>query len=269
MHALVRTLAVAMGVIAVALTCIACGASANTASEAAVARTSAPTPTAVPSATAVPARSHSPGAVLQVITGDYGALEPGRRYALPSRGTNPEVSFSVPSGWTGNDTLAAKDYGESGPEGPVWFSQPFDHGFRNPCTDHMPVAPAGGSGPAGLLAVIAGQPGIKAEPITDVTVGGHAGKSVEYTVTTDPATCGNHQDDFWIWGTCPVVALGCENLTGDRRYGVALGSHERAYAIDVDGTIYTFFTKEPVSLTAADRAELQQVIDSIEFEPAG
>ena len=58
-------------------------------------------------------------------------------------------------------------------------------------------------------------------------------------------------------------------MTGDRRYGVGLNSRERAYAIDVDGKTVTFFTKEPVDLSAADRAELQQVIDSIEFEPAG
>ena len=34
-------------------------------------------------------------------------------------------------------------------------------------------------------------------------------------------------------------------------------------------TTYTFFTNEPLDLLAADRSELQQVIDSMEFEPAG
>ena len=82
--------------------------------------------------------------------------------------------------------------------------------------------PAAGSGAAGLLAVIADQPGLDAGPITDVTVGGHDGKYVDYTVTTDPATCGNGQDGFWIWGTCPApVTVGCEDVgAGDRRFGV-------------------------------------------------
>jgi hypothetical protein len=66
------------------------------------------------------------------------------------------------------------------------------------------------------------------------------------------------------------VTTGCELVgVGDRRYGVSLNSPEHAYAIDVDGKTVTFFTKEPVSLSAADRAELQQIIDSMEFVPAG
>jgi hypothetical protein len=138
----------------------------------------------------------------------------------------------------------------------AWF---FDRGFTDPCTDHTPVLPASRSGAAGLLGVIASQPGVEAGPITDVTVGGRDGKYVDYTVTIDPATCGNGQDGFWIWGSAY-----------DQRWGVSQNDPERAYAIDVDGTVYTFFTNEPRGdLLAADRAEFQRVLDSIEFEPAG
>ena len=162
-----------------------------------------------------------------------------------------------------------KDYGDHGPAAPFLWDWDFDHGFKNPCTDHTPVLPAAGSGTAGLLGVIASQPGIDAGPIADVTLGGHAGKSVDYTVTADPATCGNGEDGFWIWGTCPApVTVGCENVTGDRRYGASHGSSERAYAIDVDGAIVTFFTAQPATLMATDRAEFQRFLDSIRFEPA-
>ena len=66
------------------------------------------------------------------------------------------------------------------------------------------------------------------------------------------------------------MTIGCEIVdTGDRRYGVSANSPERAYAIDVDGNTVTFFANQPADLLAADRAELQQVLDSIEFEPAG
>ena len=259
MHALANALVTVTAVVAVALACIGCGAAATNVG---VVQTPTATPKPASSSTAAPTTPSltptvAPAPTPQVIRGDFAALEPGRRYALPSRGTNPSISFVAPPGWTGNETLATKDYGDSGPDGPVWFPQPFDHGFKNPCTDHTPVLPAAGSGPAGLLGVIAGQPGIKAGPLTDVTVGGHAGKSVAYTVTVDPATCAS--DDagggFWIWGTCSApVTVGCELVgDGDRRYGVGLNSPERAYAIDVDGKTVTFFTKEPDHLSASDR----------------
>ena len=61
---------------------------------------------------------------------------------------------------------------------------------------------------------------------------------------------------------------GCENVTGDRRYGAKKGNSERAYAIDVNGKTTTFFTAQPVNLLAADRAEFQRFLDSIKFEPA-
>ena len=65
------------------------------------------------------------------------------------------------------------------------------------------------------------------------------------------------------------MTIGCEDADGgDARWGASKGNRERAYAIDVDGTIYTFFTAQPGLLVAADRAELQRFLDSIEFEPS-
>ena len=258
MNALAKALVVATAVVAIGLAWVNFGPSGSNRIGV------APIPTPTPSPTPTP----------QVLSSDFAPLDPGRRYAFPSRGTNPGISFTTPAGWTGSGgipaTIASKDYGDSGPVAPLLFPQPFDHGFKDPCTDHTPVVPAAGSGAAGLLAVIAEQPGLDAGPITDVTVGGHDGNYVDYTVTTDPATCGNGQDGFWIWGTCPApVTIGCEDIgVGDRRYGVSLNSHERAYAINVDGKTVTFFTSVPADLLAADRPELQQVLDSIEFEPA-
>ncbi len=256
MNALAKALIAAAAVVAIALAWFNFGPSGNGIG-------AAPTPT--PSPTPTP----------QVLSSEFAPLDPGRRYAFPSEGPNPRISFTTPSGWTASGgipaTFATKDYGDAGPVAPLLFPQPFDHGFKDPCTDHTPIVPAAGSGAAGLLAVIAGQPGLDAGPITDVTVGGHDGKYVDYTVTTDTATCGNGQDGFWIWGTCPApVTPGCEDVgTGDRRYGVTKNDRERAYAIDVNGKTYTFFTSQPADLAAGDAAELQQVLDSIEFDAGG
>ena len=275
MNAIGKALVAATAVVAVALACIGCGASAN---DVGVAQTPKPTATAAPSATAAPTpQPHADGSPRSNAAGPLVGRLLGARARPPLRAPEPRDqsrASRLPCRPAGRATRPwrQRTTGIPAQTGRSWFPQPFDHGFKNPCTDHTPVLPAAGSGAAGLLGVIAGQPGIKAGPITDVTVGGHAGKSVDYTVTTDPATCGNGQDGFWIWGTCPTpVTSGCE-MVGVPETGataLALNSAERAYAIDVDGKTVTFFTKEPVDLSAADRAELQQVIDSMEFEPAG
>ncbi len=144
MNAFGKALVTVTAVVAVALACVGCGASATNVG---VVQAPTATPTAAPSATAAPTPSLTPTAAPAptpqvLLSDDFSALEPGRRYALPIRGTNPGITFAVPSGWVGNQTLATKDYGDSGPDGPVWFPQPFDHGFKNPCTDHTP-GPAG------------------------------------------------------------------------------------------------------------------------------
>jgi hypothetical protein len=252
MNTLAKALIAAAAVVAIALAWVNFGPPSSNVGGAAT-----PTPTPTPTATPI-----------VLAEGEFVALTPGR-YAFPSRLTNPTIAITVPSGWTGHSSAVSKDYGDSGPTAPVLFAWPFDHGFKDPCTDHTAVLPAAGSGAAGLLGVIAAQPGIDAGTIMDVTVAGHAGKYVDYTVTTDPATCGNGHDGFWIWGGCsPPVTTGCETYgTGDARWGAGLNNRERVYAIDVAGKTYTFFTSQPADLQAGDRTELQQVIDSIAFEP--
>ena len=220
MNTLGRSFVVVTTVVAIALACTGCGAAA---SNVVVAKaptsepTAAPTPTAAPSAPPAPTPTAVPTPTVAVLTGgEPAALKPGR-YAFESLHTGvpaqlatsyPRMSFTVPSGWSGNATLVGKTVADGGPDTPFLFDWHFDHGFQDPCTDHTPVVPKAGSGAAGLLGVIARQPGLDAGPIygtsvagiTDVTVGGHDGKYLDYRVTADTATCGNGHDGFWIWG---------------------------------------------------------------------
>lgn len=275
MNAFARALVVATAVVAVALAWINLGPSPNSVG---VTPTRSPSPTPSPTLTQTPSLLNAPDDAPV-------ALAPGR-YVFPGRGTNPKISFTVPSGWAGNAVSVGKGAVPCRPVSckgtnpasataatPFLFDQPFNHGFRDPCTDHTPVVPAAGSGAAGLLGVIAGQPGISAGPITDVTLNGHAGKYVDYTITVDPATCPSDASGggFWIWGTCPApVVAGCEMVdTGDRWYGVSLNGRERIYAIDFAGKLVTLQTNQPADLTAADNAELQHLLDSIGVEPGG
>jgi hypothetical protein len=293
MHESRKALVLAAAGVAVALTCLGCGASAGNVgvasmparTQAVALKTAAPTTSAAPTRTAAPtsAATPTPTAMPSTATGglpdsDPVALAPGR-YTIASQwgvppslvGTYPRLSFAVPSGWLGGmGAEVGKTLDPVGNTLPFLWAWDFDHGYKNPCTDHTPVVPAAGSGPAGLLRVLAGEPGLDAGPVRTVTVGGHRGAYVDYIVLTDSATCGNGQDDLWIWGSCPVpVKPGCEGITGDRRFGASKGDRERAYAIDVDGAIYTFFTARVGDLTAAGRADQQRLLDSIQFLPPG
>ena len=216
MNALGKSFVVATAVVAVALACTGCGASANSVAETSTTTPKvAPTPTATQRPTAVP--TATPAAASTATTGvlpegEPTPLTPGR-YAITSRhfgvpapleATYPTLSFTVPAGWSGNSTLVGKTAGSTDRALPFLWAWNFDHGYKNPCTDHTPVVPAAGSGAAGLLRVIAGEAGINPGRVTDVTVGGHAGAYVEYTVTTDRTTCGNGQDDLCDLGRVPA-----------------------------------------------------------------
>jgi len=288
-----KTLASTAATVALAVICSGCG---STATNAAAAATPTPAPTAIPTATAAPTSvttaTAAPTATVAptptaaaggLPDGDPTAIAPGRytiasiHWGVPEAlgSTYPTLSFTVPTGWSGGGaSVVGKSAGSSGdfpgPDQslPGLSAWNFDHGFKDPCTDHTPVVPAVGAGPIGLLRVIAAEPGIVARPVTDAKVGGHLGAFVDITVTKDGSTCANGSEENWIWGDCPaMVTPGCEG--GDARWGARKGDRERVYAIDVDGTTYTFFTTPTSLLRPADRVEQRQFLDSIQFGPAG
>lgn len=114
------------------------------------------------------------------------------RYRMASAGEVGSVpatlSITVPSAWKiAYSDWVSKDHGaEAGAAFSVWQ---ISNRFNHPCTDHTLLKPAPGPGIDELLTALAGQPGISAGPLTDVTVDGYSGKYVELTVATDIATC--------------------------------------------------------------------------------
>jgi hypothetical protein len=216
-----------------------------------------------PPATTAPTAAPSPTPALLP---SGGLIEPGR-YSIVSTGQVASVpatlSITVPSGWTAGGWVVNKNYGpadaaDAGAAFGVWeISDRFNH----PCTNHTLFQPAPGPGTAELLDALASQPGIKSGPITDVTVDGYSGKYVELTVATDIATCPVDKGEsllsgFWLWAS----------PDGDHRYVQGSDEVDRIYAVDVDGQRLTFFARIPKRTTAADRAELQSIIDSITIE---
>lgn len=208
-------------------------------------------PPATPTPTATPAP----------IPSAEGPIPPGR-YRLGSHGQVASIpgilSITLPAGWG----MGAGDFVVNKNEMALGDWQ-MSNRFNQPCTDHTLFSPEPGPGIDELLAALASQPGIEAGPITDVTVDGYSGKSVELTVATDIATCPadigeDPLSGFWLWAS----------PDGDRRYVQSSDETDRIYAVDVDGTRLTFFARFSAQATAADRAELQAIIDSIGIEPA-
>jgi hypothetical protein len=111
-----------------------------------------------------------------------------------------------------------------------------------------------------LVERLADQPGVDAGPLTDVTIDGYSGTSVELTVTADITTCIGGRDGFWLWAGGRYASD-----PHDYRYVQDTNEMDRIYVLDVDGARFTFFARVPPGTTAAARAELEAIIDSIEI----
>lgn len=171
----------------------------------------------------------------------------------------PSVTVTVAStGWVTFRAFAVdKNYGssdaEAGASFVIWkiewvYEDPcFREGLgRNPRT---PLPPAGVTGIDELLATLADQPGIEAGAPVDVTIDGYRGRLVELRVVADLSECPH---GFFPWND---------------KYVQGTNERLRVYALDVDGFRLTFFARIPAITTAADLAELEAIIDSIEIEP--
>lgn len=214
--------------------------------------TLAPTPTAPP--TVAPSASPIP------YLPNSGVIEPGR-YRIPeTQHQAASLTIEVPAGWTslGNDLLT-KDYDQGTVFGPLFAFWPITGTFVDPCTDHALVQPTPGPGIDALADALANQPGTEAGPPTAVLVDGYRAKVVDSTVTVDIAPCGsgNGIDGFWLWAA----------PDGDRRYVQGTDELNRMFIVDVDGERLTFNGRYPAVTTAADRAELDAIIASIDIEP--
>jgi hypothetical protein len=218
-----------------------------------------PTPSATTAPTPSPSPKQHPNA---------GAIEPGR-YWLNAVGESdavllPRIAVTLPAGWTADGEGFYKNYspdlnpGEldasDAGAGPALVAWQMSGTFVDPCTNLTLVRPTPGPGIDALAAAYAHQPGTTAGPPTAVTVDGYSGKFVELTVTADITKCA---DNFHIWAS----------PDGNSRWVQGTNEMNRMYILDVGGHRFTFNARIPARTTAADRAELQAVIDSIHIEP--
>ena len=212
-------------------------------------------PTAAPSAT--PVRSATPATPL---SGANAALVPGR-YAIDyggvpgSDGSGPTIEFDVSaSGWHDVDPASVEyvylDAVSYGPAFGVWN---ITTAAADPCAAYEAATPPIGPGVEDLLEALATQSGIKAGPLTPVTIDGYAGSYVELTVEADIGGC---PDGFFTWGS-----------QDEGRSAKGRGEVDRVYALDVDGRRVTFYTRVMPDTYLEHEAQARRIVDSIDIQP--
>jgi hypothetical protein len=208
-----------------------------------------------PVASASPSASPSPGLSPSPAAADFppdGDLAIGR-HSMTRGGVR--LSISVPtSGWHSEQGYFINNDAGVTPQGASFlFWDPSPIGvYSDPCAQK--TAPPAGPSTADLATAVSTVPGtdLVSGP-SDVKVGGRDAKHVVFTIPEDLA-CG---PGFHLWYG--------EN-EGQARYATALGSTHRVWIVDVDGTRLFIEAETYKDATPEIEQEVQQIVDSIQFE---
>ena len=95
--------------------------------------------------------------------------------------------------------------------------------------------------------------------MSDATLDGYSGKLVQMTVPEDAVFADCDQGEFrsWVGPSSP----------DDSRFHQGPGQHDDVYILDVDGVRLVIDALYYAGSSAADRAALQQMLDTIQIEP--
>jgi hypothetical protein len=197
---------------------------------------------------------------------EEGDLEAGTTYAFPSE--HGRLLVTVPAtGWFALGPQMGKDVMESSDSvagydirllGPYFVSNI----NADPCRwRDSALEPPVGPTVDDLATALMAQPEQHASSVSDVTLGGYAGKKVELSVPDEigaPGACDGGNYQRWYENGDPSS------------YGpFTWGSSQRdtVYIIDVEGTRWVIDTHYRLGVPESDLAELEQLVASIRFEP--
>jgi hypothetical protein len=212
----------------------------------------APSPSLAPTPTPVPALP-------------VGAdLEAGTTYRLGILGAQ-QILVTVPaSGWFTIDSwFLGKDGIDPSPDRSYDMALiPYFVGnvYADPCHwKGSALAPPVGQTVDDLASALVAQGGPGTPPATDVTVGGYPAKKVELVMPAglDNGTC--DEGDYGRWSPAAEP-----DWYGPFTYG--MGQHDTVYIIDVESRRWVIDTNYLPGTSAANLAELEQLVASIRFE---
>jgi hypothetical protein len=233
-----------------------------------------PGPAPIESPSAPPTATLAPSVGTGSVFPPPGPLEAGTRYAVPAPAPGSRAvsySFAVPtSGWNsgGEFTIDAGGF-ELAAEASVWF---FDNYSLFEDDGRLPMIPAVLDDPcvhdglqsqsfeaslAGQAEALASMPGTElVSGPSDVTLDTRSSRRVTIDV---PDEVGCAREEFWL--------LFNQSAGPDAFYPNWLGETIHAWLIDVDGEIFNIWAQvRPGDAIADLEAEIQQIVDSIQFE---
>ena len=167
----------------------------------------------------------------------------------------PKVEITVPTGWFNSDGWAVSKSAEMPPTIAVTFWD-VDHVYPTPCNWKGKEMVDPGADVDGLASALANQPLRNATTPTDVTLGGLSGKYLELSVpkNIDFDDCDEGHFESWTahgWAT--------------DRYQQAPGQVDRIWILAAKGQRLVVDAFYLVEATAEDKAELENVVTSIQF----
>lgn len=171
------------------------------------------------------------------------------------------LSFSVPAtGWMSleGNSIGKGEYGQPDYAGiDFWLNAP-DNVYADPCA-HTPLSPPPSATAAGIAAAVAAVPGtdLVSGP-SSIDVGGRPAQHVVLTIRED---LGCEPHDAYLW-----YDESSGGAIGGWRWAEGLGATYRVWIIDVDGTLVWINAYTFKGADSEPGLEIQQIIDSIQFE---
>ena len=215
-----------------------------------------PSSTPGPTATAAPTPSPTPAPTLP----PSGQLAPGTYRS--NFGAGPFITFTLPAGWSSDPNIVGK-HGSDPPNGMAINTWGYIATvYNDPCHWQTTAVSVGPTVDAVVTALVAQKRGPTVTPV-DVTIDGFHGKEIDLMVPltvrfdapSSASLCDGGQYKSWTLAD------------GGDRYNQGPGQHDLLDILDVNGQMLVIKRSFYQVNTAADRAELQAIIDSIKITP--
>lgn len=196
-----------------------------------------------------PTPTPQPTPIPRSIPNEEGAALDAGTWAIPVSGI--QVTFQLPEGWSAEGrSYVAKNASE--PSEADFGVFLVDQAYFHPCQWDGALPDLHPGYEVEDLADSLANQALRGDAVpTDVTLDGFAGKFLELTVPSDIDFADCDQAEFRSW---------------NGRYHQGPGQHDSVYILDVDGVRLVIVAAYLPETSSADRAELQEILDSIQID---